>query len=107
MQIFPYIDLVMVIRFKEGIVCWFSTAHGSDTLQNRTGLDSQAHVLYSPHIMLFLLNTVLFFLIIFIIFKLLINNFLCTLYILSNSLIWSWFLHMKSIWGPGSSGPDV
>ena len=32
-----------------------------------------------------------------IIFKLLINNFLCTLYILSDSFIWSWLLHMRSI----------
>ena len=39
MQIFPCIALVS-IGLKEGIMCWFSTAHGNDTLSNRTGLDS-------------------------------------------------------------------
>ena len=40
MQIFPCISLVVPIGLKEGIMCWFSMAHGNDILSNRTGLDS-------------------------------------------------------------------
>lgn len=98
MQIFPSINLVVAIRLKGSITCWFSTAHGSDTFKNKIDFDSQANVL-SPHyavVEYWYLKKI-----VFIIFKLLINNFLCTVDLntiehLSNSFIWSWFLYMKS-----------